>query len=62
MIFTIRKENCRASKKDLNIIFELAKEKQELLDETELKKQNKQQEDFQKFAKKIDEQKIQLDT
>jgi hypothetical protein len=32
-----------------------------LLDETELKKQNKQQEDFQKLCKKIDEQKIQLD-
>jgi chromosome segregation ATPase len=64
-IYNCKKKIAEHQKKIAHKSFELAKKKQELRrsDETELKKQNKQQEDFQKsLQRKIDEQKIQLDT
>ncbi len=64
-IYNCKKKIAEHQKKIADKSVELGKKKQELRrsDETELKKQNKQQEDFQKsLQRKIDEQKIQLDT
>ena len=64
-IYNCKKKIAEHQKKIAEKSVELGKKKQELRrsDETELKKQNKQQEDFQKsLQRKIDEQKIQLDT
>lgn len=64
-IYNCKKKIAEHQKKIADKSIELGKKKQDLRksDEVELKKQNKQQEDFQKsLQRKIDEQKIQLDT
>jgi chromosome segregation ATPase len=64
-IYNCKKKIAEHQKKIADKSVELGKKKLELRksDETDLKKQNKQQEDFQKsLQRKIDEQKIQLDT
>ena len=64
-IYNCKKKIAEYQKKIADKSIELGKKKQDLRksDEVELKKQNKQQEDFQKsLQRKIDEQKIQLDT
>lgn len=64
-IYNCKKKIAEHQKKIAEKSVELGKKKQELRksDETEFKKQNKQQEDFQKsLQRKIDKQKIQLDT
>lgn len=64
-IYNCKKKIAEYQKKIADKSIELGKKKQDLRksDEAEMKKQNKQQEDFQRsLQRKIDEQKIQLDT
>lgn len=63
-IFNIKKKIAEFQKKIADKSIELGRKKQDLrkAEETELKKQNRQQEDFQRsLQRKIDEQKSQLD-
>lgn len=64
-IYNCKKKIAEYQKKIASKSIELGKKKNDLRksDEAEIKKQNKQQEDFQKsLQRKIEEQKIQLDT